>query len=246
MCIRGDTCGIQNPLQTGRQAGTILPKTSDDSVGFLIDLFIDSLSMAGGQGSAAAVFIATVPGLKESMEHSGRNISVGFCISLALMILLVPFPWLMAMLLAALLHEMGHLLAIRILCKEHRRIKLTIGGARISLPETSHMQELICALSGPVVGFMMLFFLNVFPKLSVCALCQSLYNLLPIYPLDGGRVMKSLLYMLCSPPVASKIMSVITWIFRILLIGIGIAVCIYAERGFLILIICILTVLRTK
>lgn len=180
------------------------------------------------------------------MTAKKQNISIGICIWLALMVLLVPFSWLTAMLLAALVHETGHLIAIGILSGSWQHIKLSNGGARIVLPEITETKEMICALSGPAAGLLLLFLWALFPKLAICGMFQSIYNLLPIYPLDGGRAMHCLLNLLLPPPTAQKTMPWVTVICKILLLLLGSLVCLFTKYGFMILIICILTVFRAK
>jgi Zn-dependent protease len=48
-------------------------------------------------------------------------------------------------------------------------------------------QELLCASAGPAGSILLLVFLHDFPELSVCGIAHGIYNLLPVYPLDGGR-----------------------------------------------------------
>lgn len=180
------------------------------------------------------------------MAHKERRISIGFCISMALMLLLMPFSWLMAMLLAAFFHELGHLIPIYLLSGQRQDIKLSIAGARIDLPNLDGGKEMICALSGPVAGFFLLFLYELFPKLALCALFQSLYNLLPIYPLDGGRALRCFLTIHFPPPIAAGVMYWVTLICKFILFVVGVIVCFRVEYGFLLFFISVMTIVRAK
>jgi Zn-dependent protease len=50
------------------------------------------------------------------------------------------------------------------------------------------IQEAFCALAGPMGSFLVLLMSEVLPEAALCGLFQGAYNLLPIYPLDGGRI----------------------------------------------------------
>lgn len=115
----------------------------------------------------------------------------GFWLQLGLMLLLFPFRVLAGVLLAALIHECGHLVAIRLSRGEVRRIELHAGGVRIVTAPMEPKQELLCALAGPAAGALTLFAWRAFPELAVAGLFQTAFNLLPVYPLDGGRAWRS-------------------------------------------------------
>ena len=52
------------------------------------------------------------------------------------------------------------------------------------------VQEALSALAGPAGSFLMLLLCRVFPEAALWGTVQGLFNLLPVYPLDGGRVLR--------------------------------------------------------
>lgn len=120
------------------------------------------------------------------------TISPWFCILWALNLLILPLRWTTGALLAALIHEAAHIAAIR-LCKGHI-LSVTIGGhgAIIEASPMTRGRESLCALAGPLGSFSVLLMSEYFPEAAVWGLLQGLYNLLPIDPLDGGRVIRSI------------------------------------------------------
>ena len=114
----------------------------------------------------------------------------GFYIFLAIAALLIPVKWLAAWFAAALIHESFHILALRICNYRISAIDLGLTGARIHTDSLSGLKMTFCALSGPLGGFLLLLLIRVAPRLAICGAIQSLYNLIPVYPLDGGRAVR--------------------------------------------------------
>lgn len=110
----------------------------------------------------------------------------------AVWLLLVPLPWVGAAVLAGMVHELGHLI---LLWAEGTRIwQIRVGafGARIETETLDPWHEFCAALAGPAIGTILCLFYRMLPRTAVCAFIQSAYNLLPVYPMDGGRAMRSL------------------------------------------------------
>lgn len=141
---------------------------------------------------------------------SKGGIHPGFFLFLSLAVLLLPLPWLMAMILSALWHEFCHWLAIRLCGGRSGSLSLHSYAARMPLPLLSRGQELFCALAGPAGTLFLLPLLPRFPRIVLCSLAQSCYNLLPVYPLDGGRALACLLAMVFAPQRAAKFLQVIS------------------------------------
>ena len=116
----------------------------------------------------------------------------GFWIVLGLMMLLFPLRFLVGVLLAAVIHELGHLMAIRLTGGRVRGILLHAGGARIETDPMEPRQAVLCALAGPGAGALTVLAWRWFPELALAGLVQTVFNLIPIYPLDGGQVARNI------------------------------------------------------
>lgn len=154
------------------------------------------------------------------MNHKNR-LSLGFCIWIAIMILTLPLQWLAAAACAAAVHEGCHCLAIRLCGGKAAVGELRAWNAGIPLPYMGRFRELLCALAGPMGGLLLLFLLPFWPAVAYCGCAQSLYNLLPIYPLDGGRALFCANAILFPPQYANCISHWIQWICTGALLAMG-------------------------
>ena len=118
------------------------------------------------------------------------SVSPGLYFFLALLILLLPFRYMLAAFVSVVVHELCHLGAIRCFGNPIYAIHLGVDGARIRTPIMPIWQELICAMAGPLGGMLLLLPVRWFPVLALCAGFHTLYNLLPVYPQDGGRALR--------------------------------------------------------
>ena len=76
----------------------------------------------------------------------------------------------------------------------------------------SATHEIICAIAGPIGSFLLIAVAPRFPRIAVCGIVHGIYNLLPLFPMDGGRVLRCVFYALFSPPLAQKLLSWVQWI----------------------------------
>lgn len=113
-------------------------------------------------------------------------------ILLALMLLLLPFPWLMAALVAAGWHEICHALLVLGCGGRILALDISWGGIRMETSPMESWKILLCTLAGPAGSLALLLFAPWVPRIALCGLAQGAFNLLPVYPLDGGRAMMCL------------------------------------------------------
>lgn len=108
----------------------------------------------------------------------------------ALMMLVLPLNWLGAAVAGAVWHELCHYLVLLALGGRGYALHMGIWGVRMDTSPLTPGKELLCALAGPVGSILLSGLSPIFPRTALCALVQGLFNLLPVFPLDGGRILR--------------------------------------------------------
>lgn len=160
-------------------------------------------------------------------ERISVQVSPGALIFLAVLILMLPLQWVGAVVLAALVHECCHCIAILLLGGRLKGINIGGRGAVIDMEPMPGIREAVCALAGPLGSFLLVSAVQWMPRTAVCGLIHGLYNLLPMLPLDGGRILRGILSTFLSPPTAQRCL---IWIRRIVLLLLGIGGLLLASR----------------
>ena len=140
----------------------------------------------------------------------------------------------LAAIVAAALHELGHILAARICSIPLSEMKLGIFGAAITPNNNlcSYKKEIFLAVAGPMVNLLSAFLFFRFAEKSsfismfvMASFFLGFLNLLPIDDFDGGRIFKCILLLKFSPLKVSSVSQAVSfflifvlWIFSVYLL----------------------------
>lgn len=118
------------------------------------------------------------------------DIHSSFWIGLALSVILIPLRWVFAWVIAAVVHELCHILLLWIFRCKLLRFKLSVFGATIESAPDSDVAAIICAAAGPVGSLLLIFSARLLPYLAICGFLQGAFNLLPLFPMDGWHILQ--------------------------------------------------------
>ena len=128
----------------------------------------------------------------------------------------------LAALLAAALHELGHVCAAKICAIPLRELKLGIFGAALSTDTAlySYKKEIFLAAAGPLSNIVSTVILYPLLKSSegfgqmflAASLFLAILNLLPISDFDGERILRCILCEIFSPKTASTLCRILSFI----------------------------------
>ena len=163
----------------------------------------------------------------------------------AFLVLTVPLDWLVGALVAAVVHELSHIVAIRSVGGSILDIHIGIGGAVIDSHIPGKGRELLCALAGPAGSLLLVSLCRVYPKLAICGLIQGSFNLLPVFPLDGGRILRCLLVLVC-PMTHERISRCVERLVIVFLILLAVAGTFCCSMGFLPIVVGMVLIIKKK
>ena len=135
--------------------------------------------------------------------------------------------------LFVLMHELSHILVALILKVDVKEIELLPIGINAKYEnKISLIRELIISLAGPIASiiFSIIFENETFVFMNICI---AIFNLIPIYPLDGGRIVQSTLKMIFGEYIGKKLSYTITKFFLIILSLVSLFLAAYAQNYYI-------------
>lgn len=174
------------------------------------------------------------------------RIDLNVALSAAIILLLVPVKWSVSWLIAAAIHELFHCIGVWLCGGRILSVHVSASGAKITTDLSGPGQEIFCLLIGPVGGGLLLLLSVRFPRVALCALLQSAYNLLPLPDLDGGQAVKGIADLLFAPCIAQKICAVLQKLTVWVVILLCVFCCVILRLGILPIVFAVFFLVRYR
>lgn len=142
----------------------------------------------------------------------------------------VALLWIPILFVSTIVHELGHAAMIALLGFGRSVVALgTYGGVTMNDSRRRPWQQILISIAGPILGaafgylcqrlsylpfaYNDAMFSELLPRAAMANYAWAIFNLFPIYPLDGGKVLRSLTAMFLSN---SRSFAVTCWVSMIL------------------------------
>jgi len=133
---------------------------------------------------------------------------------------------------SVVIHELGHLLMLKQCGVSVRKVELRMTGARIDTGFLDYKREILCAAAGPASNLLFAgLTMRRWPEMAVISMLLATVNLMPIFPMDGGRIMRCGLMLLCRPELAIRVLRIISFGTAAILMFFSCWVTVYLQAG---------------
>ena len=161
------------------------------------------------------------------VKNTNITISFTFFALILMLIILKKTDYLYTSIFSALLHEIGHLCALKHFGADILEFKISLFGGNIktqNIERIDYLKDIIISLSGPMVNlylslifcFFNKFFENsIFIEIIMVNLILAVFNLLPFYSFDGGKILEAILKIYFNETIASRVITIISFIVLI-------------------------------
>ena len=126
---------------------------------------------------------------------------------------------------AMAVHELAHVVMMLACGGQVRRLTLRFADLQIAASGLGYRQELLSALAGPLVNLICgAAFCMQRPSFAAYSLMLGIYNLLPVWPLDGGRMIRCVLLARLPITQAEHISEIVSFAACAVLLLIGVPI----------------------
>lgn len=161
------------------------------------------------------------------MSFGKIYIGSSFAIVAAILFVLSEEALFAAIALSAFIHELGHLVAVRLFGGKVEKIYFECTGIKIEykLARDSYMRALVIAFAGPVAGAVLTFvsaYMHL-PLIAGVSIVLTLFNLLPAAVMDGGRMLYAFTAYNAGTEFAEKLVFIVSCVVSLILTIFGLA-----------------------